>query len=159
MQGIYLFPERYDLAVQKRNFLFYEPMTVHESSLSASVHSIIASRVGLADKAYELYLRSARLDLEDINRDTEDGLHLTSMAGSYNAIVQGFAGFSFNGDRLTFAPQLPPKWAGYSFQISHRGTDLWVAVTKDGMHIKRLSGPEKQVMIKWAGQEANILTV
>lgn len=159
LQGIYLFPERYDLAVQKRNFLFYEPMTVHESSLSASVHSIIASRVGLADKAYELYLRSARLDLEDINRDTEDGLHLTSMAGSYNAIVQGFAGFSFNGDRLTFAPQLPPKWAGYSFQISHRGTDLWVAVTKDGMHIKRLSGPEKQVMIKWAGQKANILTV
>ena len=159
LQGIYFFPERYDLDTQKRNFLFYEPMTVHESSLSASVHSIVASRIGLADKAYALYLRTARLDLEDINQDTEDGVHLTSMAGSWNAIVQGFAGFSFNGDRLTFSPYLPPKWEGYSFQVSHRGTDLWVAVTKDGMRIKRLDGPEKQVMIKWPGQEANMLTV
>ena len=157
--GLYFFPERYDLAVQRRNLLFYEPMTVHESSPSASVHAIIAARIGLADKAYELYLRTARLDLEDINRDTEDGLHLSGMAGSYNAIVQGFAGFSFNGDRLTFSPCLPPRWEGYSFQINHRGTDLWVAVTKDGMHIKRLDGPKRQVMIKWPGQEANILTV
>ena len=118
-----------------------------------------SSRIGLTDKAYELYLRTARLDLEDINRDTEDGLHLTSMAGSWNAIVQGFAGFSFNGDRLTFSPFLPSQWEGYSFQISHRGTSLWVAVTKDGMRIKRLSGPKKQVMIKWPGQEGNLLTV
>mgnify|MGYP000170988521 CR=1 FL=1 len=159
LQGIYFFPERYDLDTQKRNFLFYEPMTVHESSLSASVHSIVASRIGLDGKAYELYLRTARLDLEDINRDTEDGVHLTSMAGSWNAIVQGFAGFSFNGDRLTFSPHLPPKWEGYSFQVSHRGTDLWVAVTEDGMRVKRLAGPEKEIMIKWPGQQANILTV
>ena len=153
LQGIYFFPERYDLDTQKRNFLFYEPMTVHESSLSASVHSIVASRIGLADKAYELYLRTARLDLEDINRDTDDGVHITSMAGSWNAVVQGFAGFSFNGDRLTFSPYLPPKWEGYSFQVSHRGTDLWVAVTKDGMHIKRLAGPEKEIVVKKQGQE------
>ena len=159
LQGIYFFPERYDLDTQKRNFRFYEPMTVHESSLSASVHSVVASRIGIVDKAYELYLRTARLDLENINRDTEDGVHLTSMAGSWNAIVQGFAGFSFNGDRLTFSPYLPPKWEGYSFQVSHRGTDLWVAVTGDGMRIKRLGGPEKQVMIKWPEQKAELLTV
>ena len=159
LQGIYFFPERYDLAVQKRNFLFYEPMTVHESSLSASVHAIIACRIGLTDKAYELYLRAARLDLEDINRDTEDGVHLTGMAGNCNAIVQGFAGFSFNGDKLTFSPCLPSQWEGYSFQISHRGTDLWVAVTKDGIRIKRLKGPKKKVLIAWPGQEANMLTV
>jgi len=159
LQGIYFFPERYDLDTQQRNFLFYEPMTVHESSLSASVHSVVASRIGFADKAYELYLRTARLDLEDINRDTEDGVHLTSMAGSWNAIVQGFAGFSFNGDRLTFTPCLPQKWEGYSFQISHRGTELWVAVTRDGMRIKRLSGPEKEIVVKVQGREKEIMIV
>ena len=153
LQGIYFFPERYDLDTQKRNFLFYEPMTVHESSLSASVHSIVASRIGLADKAYELYIRTARLDLEDINRDTADGVHLTSMAGSWNAIVQGFAGFSFNGDRLTFSPHLPQKWEGYSFKISHRGTELRVSVTKEGMRIKRLGGPVKEIVVTKQGWE------
>jgi maltose phosphorylase len=159
VQGLYFFPERYDIPTQRRNFEFYEPMTVHESSLSASVHSIVASRIGLTERAYDLYLRTARLDLENINQDTEDGIHLTSMAGSWCAIVQGFAGFSFEGDVLTFSPYLPPQWEGYSFQIVHRGTVLWIAVTQEGIRIKRLSGPEKMIAIQWPGQEAEELTV
>jgi maltose phosphorylase len=159
LQGIYFFPERYDTAIQKRNFLFYEPMTVHESSLSASIHSIIASRIGLEEKAYELYLRTARLDLEDINKDTEDGIHLTSMAGTWNAIVQGFAGLDFAGDKLTLCPYLPPQWEGYSFRIVYRGTCIGVTVDQSGVEFKRISGPERQVVIKKRDGEDEIVNV
>lgn len=76
----------------KRNFDFYEPRTVHESSLSSCIHSILASQLRYEDKAYELYLRTARLDLDNYNNDTTDGLHITSMAGTWMSITYGFGG-------------------------------------------------------------------
>src|SRR5690348_6757882 len=65
LQGLYFFEEDFDTETIKRNFDFYEPMTVHESSLSPCVHVILASKLGYEEKAYELYLRTARLDLDD----------------------------------------------------------------------------------------------
>ncbi|MBC1514400.1 glycoside hydrolase family 65 protein, partial [Listeria booriae] len=92
LQGLYLFHDDFDFDTKQRNFEFYEPLTVHESSLSPAVHSVLAAEIGKYDKAVELYKRTARLDLDNINNDTEDGLHITSMAGSWLSIVQGFAG-------------------------------------------------------------------
>ena len=92
LQGLYFLEHLYDKETIRRNFDFYEPMTVHESSLSPCVHSILAASLGYLDKAKELYSRTARLDLDNINNDTCDGLHITSMAGSWLSIVQGFAG-------------------------------------------------------------------
>ena len=76
LQGIYFFEDHFDKATIERNFNFYEPMTVHESSLSPCIHVILAAKIGNYDKAYEMYLRTARLDLDDYNNDTEDGLHI-----------------------------------------------------------------------------------
>ncbi len=73
LQGLYVFMDKYDTETIRRNFDFYEPMTVHESSLSACIHSILASRIGKIEKAYELYLRTARLDLDDYNNEVGDG--------------------------------------------------------------------------------------
>ena len=92
LQGIYLFEDEFDMETIERNFDFYEPMTVHESSLSPCVHSILASKLGRKEKAYEMYLRTARLDLDDYNNDTEEGCHTTSMAGTWMAFAKGFAG-------------------------------------------------------------------
>ena len=92
LQGMYFLGHLYDAETKKRNFDFYEPMTVHESSLSPCVHAILAVELGYEDKAVELYHRTARLDLDNINNDTEDGLHVTSMSGSWLVIAQGFAG-------------------------------------------------------------------
>ena len=100
LQGLYFLEENYDTETIKRNFDFYEPMTVHESSLSACVHSILASRIGNIKKAYELYLRTARLDLDDYNREVSEGLHITSMAGTWLAIVEGFGGMRILSDRV-----------------------------------------------------------
>ncbi|MDU7039595.1 MAG: family 65 glycosyl hydrolase domain-containing protein, partial [Lactococcus lactis] len=91
LQGIYFFGNQFSMAEKQRNFDFYEPLTVHESSLSPSIHAILAAELGMEDKAVEMYERTARLDLDNYNNDTEDGLHITSMTGSWLAIVHGFA--------------------------------------------------------------------
>lgn len=147
IQGIYYFPNKFDIESMKRNFDFYEPMTVHESSLSASIHSIVASRLGYHQKAYELYLRTARLDLNDYNHDTVDGIHLTSMAGSWLAIVQGFAGVRVENNQLYLKPYLPKQWKSYSFQMTFRGRQLQIRVTEDQIHITQLSGEPLMMLI------------
>lgn len=90
LQGLYFFGDDFDLDTVRRNFRFYEARTVHESSLSPCVHAILAARIGDLDKAYELYLRTARLDLDDYNREVREGCHVTSMAGSWLSVVEGF---------------------------------------------------------------------
>ncbi len=98
------------LKKKKRNFDFYEKYTVHESSLSSSIYSIIASEIDNLEKAYELYSRTARLDLDNYNNDTNDGLHITSMSGSWLSIVHGFAGMRTWNETLSFDPKLPKEW-------------------------------------------------
>ncbi len=117
LQGIYFFEEDFDLETVKRNFDFYEPMTVHESSLSPCVHSILACRIGQIDKAYEMYLRTSRLDLDNYNQDTEDGLHITSMAGTWLSVVKGFAGLKVRGTQVEAKPNLPSHWKSLSFSF------------------------------------------
>jgi len=126
LQGIYFFENEFDKNTIKRHFDFYEPLTVHESSLSPCVHSILASKIGMNDKAYEMYLRTARLDLDDYNHEVHEGLHITSMAGTWLSIVQGFGGMRNFNDELTFTPQIPKEWKSYSFKIEYRGATLKV---------------------------------
>lgn len=132
LQGIYCFQHEFDLDTIKRNFEFYEQFTVHESSLSPCIHSILAAKIGDRQKAYEYYLRTARLDLNDINNDTKDGLHITSMAGSWLSIVKGFSGMDISNGELTFQPFLPDKWKSYSFRIFFRGKTYEIVVNQNG---------------------------
>ncbi|MFC6652285.1 glycoside hydrolase family 65 protein [Paenibacillus rhizoplanae] len=129
LQGLYFLGDRYDLETKKRNFDFYEPITVHESSLSPCIHSILASELGYTEKAYEMYLRTSRLDLDNYNNDTEDGCHTTSMAGTWMSVVHGFGGLRVLNDRLVLNPSNPGHWTSYSFKIMFRGSRLKVTVT------------------------------
>lgn len=133
LQGLYFFEDHFDLDILKRNFDFYEPMTVHESSLSPCVHAILASRLGYKEKAYEMYLRTARLDLDDYNNDTEDGCHITSMAGTWLSVIKGFGGMQIKDGLLHLNPYLPVQWTAYSFRMEFRGRVLKVKVTKEGV--------------------------
>lgn len=130
LQGLYSLGHLYDKEVKRKNFLFYEPMTVHESSLSPCVHAILAAELGIEEKAVEMYKRTARLDLDNYNNDTEDGLHITSMSGSWLAIVQGFAGMRTAQGKLAFNPFLPKDWDGYSFKVNYRNRRLKISVNK-----------------------------
>ncbi|GKX30950.1 maltose phosphorylase [Vallitalea longa] len=146
LQGIYLFNERYDLDTIKRNFDFYEPRTVHESSLSPCIYSIIASQLGYEKKAYELYLRTARLDIDNYNSDSDDGLHITSMAGTWMSVVYGFGGLRVKDDELCFSPFLPKSWTGYSFRIMFRDSLLSIKVD-DTIVIELISGADVMINI------------
>jgi maltose phosphorylase len=135
LQGLYFLEHRYDLETIRRNFDFYEPLTVHESSLSPCVHAILAAKLGDEARAYEFYLRTARLDLDDYNNDTEDGCHTTSMAGTWMSVVEGFGGMRVRDNQLQFHPFLPGKWASFSFKVGFRGSLLNVKVSKEGVQI------------------------
>jgi len=152
LQGIYFFEDEFDVETIRRNFDFYEPRTVHESSLSPCVHSILAAKLGDEARAYEFYLRTSRLDLDDYNNDTEDGCHITSMAGTWMAVVEGFGGMRVRYGRLSFQPFLPDKWKSFSFHVGFRGTLLNIKVSKDGVHIKNLSGKETSVNVYYKEQ-------
>jgi maltose phosphorylase len=139
LQGIYFFEDEFDTATLKRNFDFYEPMTVHESSLSPCVHSIQASKLGMKAKAYEMYLRTARLDLDDYNNDTEDGLHITSMAGTWLSVVKGFGGLRVENAQLALAPYCPDGWEALAFKLRFRGTLLQITTTQQAVTIANFS--------------------
>ncbi|MGO4787077.1 glycoside hydrolase family 65 protein [Paenibacillus sp. 2KB_20] len=128
LQGLFFLGDQYDLATKKRNFDFYEPFTVHESSLSPCVHSILACELGYQEKAYEMYLRTARLDLDNYNNDTEDGCHTTSMAGTWMSVVHGFGGLRVKDGVLHLNPFIPGHWSSFSFKVMFRGSRLKVNV-------------------------------
>ena len=125
LQGISYFPDMFTQEQIKDNFDFYEPMTVHESSLSPSVYSTIASWVGDHDRMYTLFLRSCRLDLDDYNADAVDGLHVTSMPGAWNALFFGICGLRWINGRLECLKTTWPKdFDQVSFSVLYDGA-IW----------------------------------
>lgn len=151
LQGLYFLEHRYDIDTIRRNFDFYEPRTVHESSLSPCVHSILAAKLGDEARAYEFYLRTARLDLDDYNNDTEDGCHTTSMAGTWMSVVEGFGGMRVRDGQLQFNPFLPGKWKSFSFKVGFRGALLTIKVSAEGVQI--LNQSEQELTVKVYGSD------
>lgn len=140
LQGIYYLNDEFTLEEKEKNFDFYEPMTVHESSLSPSIHAVLAAELGKKEKAVEFYAQTARLDLDNYNNDTEDGLHITSMSGGWLTIVQGFAGMRTSEESLSFKPFCPDNWDGYNFMIKYRSRLLHITVTKKDVKVKLSEG-------------------
>lgn len=130
LQAFYYFEEDFTKEELEKHFDFYEPLTVHESSLSPCVHSIQAATLGRMEQAYTFYLRTSRLDLDDYNKEVHEGLHITSMAGTWMSIVEGFGGMRVKNDTLHFEPRLPEQWKGFSFKINFRNQILKVIVNK-----------------------------
>ena len=141
LQGLYFFGEEFDLDTLRRNFYFYEPRTVHESSLSPCVHAVLAARLGDLEKAVEMYLRTARLDLDDYNREVAEGCHVTSMAGSWLSVVEGFGGMCVRDGVLSFDPRLPETWESLSFKVNFRGRVLTVKVTSTAVEVSNEGDP------------------
>lgn len=148
LQGLYFLEDEFTIEQIRENFDFYEPMTVHESSLSPCVHAILAARLGYKQKAYEFYLRTARLDLDDYNNDTEDGCHITSMAGTWLSVTKGFGGLRVRDGKLYFNPFLPEQWKSYSFRLEFRGRVVKVKVTKEGTETILESGEPMDIVLK-----------
>lgn len=144
--GLYLYYYKFDTETIRRNFHFYEPMTVHESSLSPHVHAILAARIGETEKAYRLFLHATRLDLDDYNNETDQGLHITSMPGSWLALVRGFANLQIRQNSLNFSPVRPSHWTKYAFKVNFQGRKLGVEVTGE-VRITLLAGEPLAIQV------------
>lgn len=128
--------------MRRKIFDFYEPKTIHDSSLSASIHSIVACDIGYRDEAYGYLRQACRMDLDNVNRNVCYGIHAACMGSCYMMIVNGFAGMRIYDDRVRFKPYMPENWEGYSFKISFRGSLFKAEADKEAMSYTLLSGGE-----------------
>ena len=131
-----LFISKFSQEQLKANYEYYEPCCIHESSLSPSVHSILASQLKKDDEAYDFFGFATRLDLDNYNRNTNQGIHTTSIAAAWMNIVYGFGGLRSDGEKLSVAPSIPKNWGGYSFNISYKGVVIEIKVDKENVYIK-----------------------
>ncbi len=114
--------------VIRNSYDYYEKRTVHDSSLSRSIFSIMAARLGMKEKAASYFGESIKLDLLDLQGNTKDGVHTANMGGSYMVIVHGFGGFRLKESGIYFHPILPDRWKGYSFKVCYLGSRIFVHV-------------------------------
>ncbi|WP_445749034.1 glycoside hydrolase family 65 protein [Polaribacter sp.] len=147
LQGFYFFEDDFSTEELARHFDFYEPFTVHESSLSPCVHSIQASKLNRMEQAYTFYLRTSRLDLDDYNHEVEEGLHITSMAGTWMSIVEGFGGMRIKNNMLSFEPKIPKQWNSYSFKVNFRNTIVKINVQQNGTHFTVDGNEEVTILV------------
>ena len=147
LQGFYFFEDYFTTEELERHFDFYEPFTVHESSLSPCVHSIQAAKLNRMEQAYEFYLRTSRLDLDDYNKEVHEGLHITSMAGTWMSVVEGFGGMRIKDGKLSFNPKIPELWNGYSFKINFRNQILKVVVKQDETNFELNGTEDLQILV------------
>lgn len=131
MLGFYLYGNLFTKEEIKRNYDFYQEVTLHHSSLSTCIFGIVASQIGYEEEAYEYFSQSARMDLDDYHNNVYAGIHAANMAGTWQAVVCGFAGLGVHDGILSFHPTLPEKWEGYSFKIKYRGRLLAVDISRD----------------------------
>lgn len=147
LQGFYFFEDHFTEEELKRHFDFYEPFTVHESSLSPCVHSIQAAKLNQMEQAYTFYLRTSRLDLDDYNKEVEEGLHITSMAGTWMSIVEGFGGMRIKDNKLTFEPKIPEEWDAYSFKVNFRDRIIKVNISKNNFDFELITGEAIEIIV------------
>ena len=137
---MFLKSNEFPLEVKKSNYDFYEPKTIHDSSLSPSIFSIIASEIGYYDRACDYFLYSCRMDLDDLKGTTRNGIHAACMGGTWMSVIHGFGGMRIFDDVLHFDPYLPEKWTGYEFKIIFKGRLIKIAVGKDKIHYELMKG-------------------
>lgn len=126
----FLFEDAQPMATIENSFAYYEKVTTHDSSLSTCIFSIMASKLGQAEKAYSYFGNSAKLDLFNTHNNTKDGIHTANMGGTYMAVVYGFGGLRIKEDGIYFAPSLPEKWNAYSFAVRYKNNVLQVDVNR-----------------------------
>jgi maltose phosphorylase len=144
---MYFYSQDYTMEEKLANYEYYEARTIHESSLSPSMHAILAAELGKMEEAYDFFAYGARLDLDNYNRNTEQGLHVTSAAGVWASMIFGFGGMRTDGDVLIFNPTIPDKWKSYRFRVWYQGAKIEVNVNQDKAEFAVISGPAVPVCI------------
>ncbi len=143
----FLFPQDTSQKQLAREYKYYEKITTHDSSLSRSVFSMVAARLGDEKQAYNYFMTTAKMDLVDLQGNTEDGLHLSNLGGSWLALTAGFAGMTFEEGKFHLINHLPKEWKALNFRIRLRDNLFFISLTRLGIDVELLEGPETKVEI------------
>ncbi|WP_449429328.1 beta-phosphoglucomutase [Rhodanobacter umsongensis] len=135
-----------DRATKRRSFDYYEAITVHDSTLSASTFAVLAAEIGYAEKARGYFMEALRVDLDDLHANTSHGAHMAAMAGSWLALAWGFGGLRIAAGGIGFDPILPPGWRGYRFGVVWKNRGITVAVDAQTVRYTLASGAPLSIM-------------
>ncbi len=136
---------QFTMAEKKRNFDYYDPLTTGDSSLSPCIQSVAAAELGYAAAAYGYFMRTARIDLDDVNGNVSHGVHVAAMAGSWTSLVYGFGGFRDDDGQVSFAPRLPAAWSRLRFRLLLGDTLLQVTLTGHEATYEVLAGDSVEI--------------
>lgn len=150
LMAMFLYPQDYTDEDVAANYDYYEPRCIHESSLSPSIHAILASRLGRRQAARDFFGFATRLDLDNYNRNTGEGLHTTSLAAAWLTIALGFGRLESKAGVAALSPWLPDGWQGYSFAFAAQGSRVRVRVSASGAELELVEG--KPVTVSLYGQ-------
>jgi alpha,alpha-trehalose phosphorylase len=154
--ALYLFGDRFDPEQKRRDFDYYEAITVRDSSLSASIQAIVAAEVGHLRLSYDYFRETALIDLHNLAGNTADGLHLAALSGAWLVAVAGFGGMRDHGDTLSFAPRLPAPLTRLSFRVLYRGRCLHVEIRPDNAQYELVAG--EPLTVHHCGQPIDLTT-
>ncbi|MBD3418786.1 MAG: hypothetical protein GF398_01585 [Chitinivibrionales bacterium] len=143
---MFLCDELFFTDVKIANYDYYEPRTNHGSSLSPGIHAIVAAQLGRMEESYDYLRQSALLDLYNFRRNTSEGVHLSCSGAVWMAVVHGFAGLRWQGEKLSLDPKLPAQWKSYRFKISYQGRVIDVNITAKGAEYALLAGEPMQIV-------------
>ncbi|GAG61203.1 unnamed protein product [marine sediment metagenome] len=151
---LYLLGDNFSQETKRFNWDYYEPKTLHDSSLSPSIHAIVALDIEDVEKGYEYFERSIRIDLGENLKSSWDGLHAASLGGNWQAVVNGFGGVRItNKGRLRINPHLPEKWKRLKFKIKWQNEEYCVEITRNKIILKSLSSISKSLIIEICEKE------
>ena len=145
--AMYLHSNLFSINELRRNYDFYQEVTLHHSSLSTCIFGILASQIGYDEEAYKYFSQSARMDLDDYHNNFYAGIHAANMAGTWQGIVNGFAGLRTNKGVLELNPTIPKEWNAYSFKIFYKKNLLEIKISKDEIEIRLLEGENLELYI------------
>ncbi|MEH6413997.1 beta-phosphoglucomutase [Pseudomonas sp. CGJS7] len=154
VMGLVLAGDGITVDAKRRSYDYYAAVTTHDSTLSASVFGILASEVGHPAQAERFFHDNLRVDLDDLHGNTDHGVHMAALAGTWLGLAAGFGGLRSGGGELRFAPTLPQQWSGFAFGLRWQGRRLRVEVRRDGVEYSLLEGAP--LSISHAGQRVEL---
>ncbi|MCK5200944.1 MAG: glycoside hydrolase family 65 protein, partial [Spirochaetales bacterium] len=151
---LYLAGDDFSREIKKVNWDYYEPKTLHDSSLSAGMHAIVAADMNDVEMGYEYFQESSRIDLGENMKSCNEGIHSASYGGNWQAVVNGFGGVRITGDGiLRINPRLPEEWNSLKYNLTWRGTLCRIDVSKKELFLKPLSGIGKPFKVEVYGKK------
>ncbi|OGC24163.1 hypothetical protein A2291_05710 [candidate division WOR-1 bacterium RIFOXYB2_FULL_42_35] len=145
---LYLFTDRFSQELKKKNYQYYEKRTMHKSSLSPCIYAIMGLEVGSHKRAYDYFIKTSYIDLDDFNRNAADGIHGAATGGAWMTIVHGFAGMRVRQGNLCFDPWLPKNWQELTFIINWQGSRIKVQIDRQAITFQLLDTKGKNIIVK-----------